>query len=221
MKGVVSLVLVLLAATPGMAESVRFERLSERGLRLTLPEELGGSWRAVNVGRLQVRSDQGLASLARRALPEGTVLDLTLTAPGCSLFEVNLGPPSEAGRSDSWQRVTRCSKILACRREAGDDARRRAGVLVMGKTGSRIEIRPLFNPLLLLPGSDLPVRLYFEGESVPAGTVRALGPDDAELRASSDRVGIANLTIPSAGRWTLRFDHGDAEAELIFDVPAD
>jgi hypothetical protein len=148
-------------------------------------------------------------------------MDVSVSAPGCSLLQVDLGPPSSRGFSDSWQRVTRCSKIATCRPNADRADRHRAGALLTAKTGSRIEIRPLLNPLELVPGSDLPVRLYFEGESVKEVAVRADSPDGARVEAASDRVGIAFLRIPTSGRWTVRFAHRGAIAELIFDVPPD
>ena len=210
----------ILTAAAGAAESIRVEQLTERRLRLTLPAELGDSWREVNVGRLRMRTTARQSSLDRRRLPSSAALDVSVGTPGCSLLQVDLGPPSSRGYSDSWQRVTRCSKIATCRSNASRADRHRAGALLTAKTGSRIEIRPLFNPLELVPGSDLPVRLYFGGESVQA-VVSGQGPDGEQVQAASDRVGIAFLRIPRPGRWTVRFAHQGAVAELIFTVQGD
>ena len=223
MRRAIALLLLILpsVAHQGTAESVRIEQLSERRLRLTLPTDLGESWREVNVGRLQVRTADRQRSLDRRQLSSSATLDVSVGSPGCSLLQVDVGPPPTRGYSDSWQRVTRCSKIATCRSNAGPADRRRAGTLLTAKTGSRIEIRPLFNPLELLPGSDLPVRLYFQGESIREAVVQADGPNGVSTQATSDRVGIAFLRIPESGLWTLRFAHRDAVAELVFDVPLD
>lgn len=221
MVRVVALVITLMAmvATVAEAESIRYERLAERRIRLTLPAELGESWREVNIGRLQVRTTKKQTALDSRPLPSAAALDLSLDGPGCSLLQVDVGPAATRGEADSWQRVTRCSKIVACRRGAGRVERQRSAAIITGKTGSRIEIRPLLNPAVLVPGSDLPVRLYFEGESVRAVRVHGRGPEGALVEATSDNVGIAFLRIPESGRWTVSFSYRSAIAELIFDVP--
>ncbi|MCP4203875.1 MAG: DUF4198 domain-containing protein [bacterium] len=217
------LVFLLALATAAGAESLRLERLQGGTHRLSLPAELGESWREINVGRLQVRSASGQKAVDPERLPATGHLNLSLSRTGCSVVQVDVGPAATAGRSDSWQRVTRCTKIAACpeggRAGAGAAMRQRAGALLTAKTGSRIEIRPLFNPLALEPGSDLPVRLYYQGEAVRGGVISGRGPDGVEIQATADGVGIATLTIPAAGGWTLRFGHAGAVAELIFDVP--
>jgi hypothetical protein len=222
MRRAIALLLLILpsVAPPGAAESVRVEQLSEHRLRLTLPAELGSAWSEVNIGRLRVRTANRQSALDRRRLSSSAALDVSVDARGCSLLQIDVGPPASRGYSDSWQRVTRCSKIATCGSSADRADRRRAGALLTAKTGSRIEIRPLFNPLELVPGSDLPVRLYFGGESVQT-VVTGVGPDGAHVQADSDRVGIAFLRIPRSGRWTLRFAHQGAVAELIFDVQGD
>lgn len=220
MRAIITLLLLLWAlASAAGAESLRLERLQGATYRLSLPAELGESWREINVGRLQVRTAGGQSALDDARLPASGHLNLALAEAGCSLLQADLGPATTAGRSDSWQRVTRCTKIVHCPAGADRATRRRAGVLLTAKTGSRVEIRPLFNPLTLVPGSDLPVRLYFEGESVRGGVISGRGPDGVEVESTADGVGIATLTIPRTGGWTLRFGHAGAVAELIFDVP--
>jgi Domain of unknown function (DUF4198) len=211
-----SALLLLGAAGAAPGEELRFERVAGRSYRLTLPGELGSSWRALNVGRLQVRTAGGSGSLDQPDLPAARDLELTLGTPGCSLLVVDVGPqPATGDPSPAWQRVTHCWKVVVCDGEGGGDS----GVVLTAKTGSRIEIRPLFNPARLLAGADLPVRLYFDGEAVEGGEVEALGPGAVRTTARGDRFGIAVLRISRSGRWRLVFPHQGATAELIFDVP--
>jgi len=209
----------------GGASAGRFELTRSGGdvVRVRLPPELGASWREVTSVRLGVRTTDGSGSLARRPLPPSAELELELVSPGCSLVEADLAPAAAAAKARPL--ATHCAKVLLCR-SSGDPerdraARRDAAALVTAKTGSRIEIRPLFNPLQLAPGADLPVRLYFGGAAVAGATVTAHGPGGALVTAASDGVGIANLTIPDRGAWNLEFAHRGARAELIFDVPRD
>lgn len=219
MRPLVSFVLLLaMASSPAGAASMLYEQHAGRRVSLGLPPEMGASWRAVNVGRVQIRSTRKQQAVPVSSLPEAGSLELALDGPGCSLIQVDIGPPSLRGEAGAWRRVTRCTKIVACT-STSRAMRRRSNALVTGKTGSRIEIRPLLNPAVLIPGSDLPVRLYWEGAPVESRAVRASGPDGRLLEAVSDAVGIAFLRISDRGRWTIEFSHGDAHAELIFDVP--
>ena len=210
--------MVLLAVAAEAADgSILHERSSERQLRLRLPPELGETWSEASIGRLQVRTARKQVALDGERLPKSRSLEVTLEGKSCSLVQVDLGAPSAGERSDAWQLATRCTKIVACARTSRR-SRQRSSAVVTAKTGSRIEIRPLLNPAVLVPGSDLPVRLYFEGESVPAGRVEAVAGSGARQAAISDRVGIAFLRIPVAGDWTVRFSHRGTTAELVFDV---
>ncbi|MDX1502526.1 MAG: DUF4198 domain-containing protein [Thermoanaerobaculia bacterium] len=210
--------LALLALGAGSASAMQVERVPERGWRVRLAAELGVSWRQVNLPRFRLRQPDRLSALPRERLPAGPDLELALAPSRCSLLELDVGPPADRGRPDAWRRATRCLKLAHCAPGASDADRRRATAMATAKTGSRIEIRPLVNPLLVQPGSDLPVRLYYEGEAVVGAAVEATGPGDARAAAVSDRVGIAVLTLPAPGLWRLSFAARGGRAELIFDV---
>ena len=77
----------------------------------------------------------------------------------------------------------------------------------------------MLNPVALVPGTTLPVRLYFEGSAAGLGVITAIGPGGAEVQATADHVGIAFLTLPTSGSWRLSFHHAGLTAELIFHVP--
>jgi hypothetical protein len=206
-------------------------------VRLELDAGLGDSWREVNVGRVVVRSGSGQRRVPAGSLPAGRVLELTAPAGQCSLVLADLGPASERGLPDSWSRVTRAAQVVSCPAAGSPGAfgaRVAAAGLLTAKTGSRIEIRPLVNPATVRPGSDLPVRLYFEGDAAAGVRVSAVGPDGLRRDAFSDAAGIAVLRIPAAGRWTLELHRrsaplapaagsrgpaGPAMATFTFEVP--
>jgi Domain of unknown function (DUF4198) len=221
-RGAIALLFVAAWARPVPGAELRLERVAHQGYRLTLPRELGPSWQAVNVARLLVRIPGGAGSLAGSPLPSTRELEFDVTSPGCSLVQVDLGPAGAATAPDAWQRVTHCSKIVVCA-DTGDQesdrrARLAAGEMLTAKSGSRIEIRPLFNPAVLVPGSALPVRLYSLGRAISGGVVEALDAAGARLAATADRQGIAVVTLAHSGAWRLHFTHGGREAELAFDV---
>jgi hypothetical protein len=206
-------------------------------VRVELDAGLGDSWREVNVGRVVVRSGGDQRRVPASALPAGRVLELYAPAGECSLVLADLGPAAERGRPDSWSRVTRAAKIVTCPDASTSEAFRarvRATGLLTAKTGSRIEIRPLANPATVRPGSDLPVRLYFEGAAAAGARVTAAGPDGLRRDAFADAAGIAVLRIPAAGLWTLELHRrsaplaphsgdsgpaGPSVATLTFEVP--
>ncbi|MCP4656344.1 MAG: DUF4198 domain-containing protein [bacterium] len=226
----VGILLVSLASPAFSGVAVEVAKIEHRGgesLRLTLSPEMGDSWREVNVGRVAMRSAGRQERVADDAFQPSRHLDLELADDGCSLVLVNLGPPSAKGRSDSWRRITRSTKILSCP-ERGNPyqalrERARTGAMAMAKVGGRIEIRPYVNPALMRAGSDLPVRIYFENSAQAGVEVLALGPQGRRLSAVTDAVGVANFTLPVSGRWVIRYttlrDAAAVVAELEFDVP--
>jgi hypothetical protein len=209
-------------AEPSRGAEMRLQRIERHGYRLTLPEAVAGSWREANIARLQVRIPRGAGRLDHGLLPAGRELDFAVDAPGCSMVQVDVGPASARGASDAWQRVTHCTKFVLCA-DTGDPAvdlraRRAAGQLLTAKSGSRIEIRPLFNPAALIAGAAFPVRLYAGGRAVAGGGVEAIGAEGGRVSAVADAHGIAVLTIPQPGAWRLRFSHQGRVAELVFDA---
>ena len=109
---------------------------------------------------------------------------------------------------------------------------------ITAKTGQKIEILPLVDPLRLRRGDDLPVRVYYEGVKVKGGRVTAsvyrngLGGPGVEINAArpTDAHGTTWLPVTHTGTWVVRFIHRvrdgsntDADparyvAELIFAV---
>lgn len=74
------------------------------------------------------------------------------------------------------------------------------------KSGQAVEIRPLFDPTMLMTHSDLPVRLYVQNGSAAGATVRATHTaSGATVQAVGDSSGITSLRIDQPGVWQLEF----------------
>ena len=75
--------------------------------------------------------------------------------------------------------------------------------------GHRIEIVPSRNPNRVLPGEELEVQLFYEGQPLAEIVVlggKAGGPR-GEIKAKTNGSGKAVMTIPSDGRWYLSAIH--------------
>ncbi len=198
---------------------------SEAARRLVLSDQLSPAWQQARVDWLVVRSLGGQRSLPGKKLRQGQPIDFQLEEQGCVLVLADLVP---AAIPASPARPSRSIKIVSCRfgKSAVDvlAARRQAAAVLTSKVGSRIELRPLFNPALLRVGSDLPVRAYFQGSSVSGARLVAQSEDGSKHLATTDSVGIAALALDRPGRWTLRFEHLNSAvaepsvAELVFEV---
>ncbi len=227
---------ILLLAFGAMAghaqEGVELFQLKRQGhdvLRLSLPAELGDSWQAVNVGQITLKTP----GAQRRVDPETATqalssrhFELRPPAESCYVLLLELGPPAAKGRVDAWQRITRASKIVECPAAAPANQlllRQRMTETATAKVGSKVEIRPLANPLLIRPGSDLPVRIYWQGIAQKDALVEATGPSGELLHSRTDAVGITSFHLTASGRWALRYLHPQAPdpaamAELVFTV---
>ncbi len=185
-------------ALPALAdEAIRVLQPTDRQLRL----ELGASWNEADLTRLAVRSKGRQHS---PELPSSPHLDIALD--GCSLILVDLGP--------------RATKVVACPRSAGVEARLAAAETMTAKAGSRIEIRPLRSPTLLAPGTHLPVRVYFDNAAQTGARVVARGPGGKDQVLRTDNVGAAHVAIDESGSWTVLYSTREHTAELRFEVPA-
>lgn len=97
-----------------------------------------------------------------------------------------------------------------------------ASPIVIAKRGERVEIRPLFDPTLLLAPSLLPVRVYVEGDGAGVSDVWATHlPTGATQHVRADGKAIANLSLEAAGTWRIEFHRakpapaGDPEADWV------
>jgi len=78
------------------------------------------------------------------------------------------------------------------------------------KTGQRLEIVPLVNPLLMSPGDKLTVQLLFEGKPLGGALFKAWHQHDNQtliIRATSSPDGFASFNLPYAGPWMISVVH--------------
>lgn len=78
------------------------------------------------------------------------------------------------------------------------------------RTGQRLEIVPLSDPLRAAAGDRIPWQLTFDGKPLTGVLVKAWHKQDQQVtvvRARSDRSGRLNLQLPFAGPWLLNVVH--------------
>ncbi|OWW21897.1 DUF4198 domain-containing protein [Noviherbaspirillum denitrificans] len=78
------------------------------------------------------------------------------------------------------------------------------------RTGQRLEILPLEDPLSASPGSTVGFRLLFDGQPLPDTLVKAWhrkGGQTLVIRARSDAGGYVRFTLPHAGPWMISTVH--------------
>ena len=105
------------------------------------------------------------------------------------------GKTGEPGR----ERFRRNTKTLL---RAGGKADQTFGV----RTGQRLEMVPLDEPLSKPPGATLRFKLFFDGKPVPGALLRAWhheGSETVSIRAITDAGGEARYVLPFAGSWMI------------------
>lgn len=111
----------------------------------------------------------------------------------------------------------------------------RADSAFAGRTGQRLEIMPLSDPLSASPGDTLGFRLLFDDKPLHGMLVKAWHRRDGQttvVRARSNADGRVRLTLPYPGPWMVSTVHmipaaGTADADwdsfwgnLTFELPA-
>ena len=77
-------------------------------------------------------------------------------------------------------------------------------------TGQRLEIVPTTNPLLMVPGDALGVRVVFDGKPLRGALLKAWhrrGGQTLIIRAKSSVDGFATFDLPYAGPWMISVVH--------------
>lgn len=98
------------------------------------------------------------------------------------------------------------AKLLV--RVIGDDGRREPSATAMSKTGQKAEIRLLADPTVSGLGSDIPVRVYIDGDKVPGARVRATAVAGASVRDFvTDSSGFGFFRLDEEGLWRLHFEY--------------
>jgi len=205
------------------------------------------SWFFIRLAGTQENRD---ASNTPAATRDGT-LSLTLPLAGVALMGLDLAPQTSQWTLDvlhafalSTGHADLCPTAAATVehrisaatlvRVTTDSGEARPDATATSKSGLAAEIRPLMDPTTLGVGSDLPLRLYVDGEAVADARITASHAATATTRsASTDARGIASIRIDHPGPWTLEFhtltpltDPADphprwraASASLTFSAP--
>ncbi len=102
------------------------------------------------------------------------------------------------------------------------------------RTGQRLELVPLNDPLSQPPGAPLRFKLLFDGKPLPDALLRAWhhnGDQTISIRATSDNNGDITYNLPYPGTWMISTVHMIAATEsdevdwdsfwgsLMFEVP--
>ena len=77
-------------------------------------------------------------------------------------------------------------------------------------TGQRLEISPVTNPLLMLPGDALNLRVVFDGKPLGGALLKAWhkrGGQTLVIRAKTATDGSASFELPYAGPWMISVVH--------------
>lgn len=221
------------------AQPETFLNIGDGSLRVTagqpVPFDLrlptGEGWGDANIAQLRVRTVGEQSTIPVEPLAgEPRRLVHTFTESGWALVMLEAGPAADKGHGDSWQRAPYSLKAVV-RVDGADGTAPVAssgGVFkdpgLMGKVGMKIEVLPMMLPPMLRPGSDLPLRVYWEGASVPDAPVTAYSPTGAELVQTTDKSGITHFRIDEPGRWLIRFRHEHDgvtyTSDLAFEVSA-
>ena len=175
----------------------------------------------------------------RPFLPEGNPeaeVSLMLEVPGTHLLAYDSAPQHvtlEAEKFHAYLRDEGLDFIKAMREKAGTDSqpgreryRRHIKTLIQVGTpskpgraadstyatrvGQRLEIFPLRNPLTLLPGAALPIRIEFDNKPLAGALVKAWHKHKSQLltiRATTSAQGLAEFNLPYGGDWMISVVH--------------
>ncbi len=76
------------------------------------------------------------------------------------------------------------------------------------KSGQRVEIRPLMDPVTASIGSIVPCRVYALGDALPGSTYTATHlPTGRVQRVETNDKGIGHFTVDAPGEWLVEFHH--------------
>ena len=78
------------------------------------------------------------------------------------------------------------------------------------RSGQRLEMVPLADPLLTLPGEPLDVRVIFEGKPLAGALLKAWHRHDGQtviIRAKTSADGTARFNLPFSGAWMISVVH--------------
>lgn len=165
--------------------------------------------------------------------PQSGAVDVKIEHPGVTLVGVDQRPVVLNLTGDEWRtflraNVAELSNAPAARlpdgsaavrvrhvvstktlvRAARADGQVNSSPIATGKSGQAVEIRPLFDPTAIRPGSDLPMRMYVDGDKCVGAHGRATHvPSGHAATFVTDREGSAFFRVTEPGLWRVEFHH--------------
>ncbi len=150
-----------------------------------------------------------------------------------SFLEANVAGADQLKLPSADRRVrvrqVACGKTLV---RAGAGADNGPSGIAASKTGQAVEIQPLFDPTAAVVGSDLPLRVYIQGDKKSAAKVQATSLAGGKTTSlTTDLVGSGHFRITDPGLWRVEFHHAQPlsddsgadwllySATLTFEVP--
>lgn len=134
-------------------------------------------------------------------------------------------PASLDERSDAWQLADLCeiSHVHVQDQQRGSALRDRH---LNTKIGLPIELRPYRSTATLIPGEELPVRLYQKGVPMAQRLVLATNERGDSFEQRTNQKGVATFEINRPGRWVIQAElpdealpSGHARVRFVFEVP--
>ncbi|SRR6266545_4418771 len=179
-------------------------------------------WKDLNVGRFAVRYAGGRQETIPTDRPGPTgLVTYTFAAAGPAMLMFCAGSKDEP-KSDDWQRVSHCTKMIVNVSDGGSAVDENAGSDFTGETGLPIDVVPFTPPIGLVVGSEMAASFHLLNEELGHFEVAARRPDGSIDRQVTDKAGIAHFQLSQPGRWVIRLVKYEAEGErvgeLVFEV---
>jgi len=182
-------------------------------------------WLFVRGGPTQTNRHEVHADHAQRG-----AVDVKIEHPGVTLVGVDQRPVVLNLTGDEWRaflranvaetsnaaarlpegshpvRVRHVVSTKTLIRAARADGQVNSSPIATGKSGQAVEIRPLFDPTAIRPGSDLPMRLYVDGDKCVGAQGRATHVASGHaVTFVTDREGSAFFRVTEPGLWRVEF----------------
>lgn len=164
--------------------------------RPRLPHPAAGkpSWKLDRQGVSMIGFDLNERTI--EAAPPTLAAFLDAHAPAAITERPQGAAPLEIARVETFSTLIRVGDVPG------------ASSVAVDKTTQAAEIRPLFDPTAVEPGTLLPVKTYVHADGEKGARVFATHLDSGRrLESITNKSAIAKFTLPWAGRWLLEFHH--------------
>jgi hypothetical protein len=194
-------------------------------------------WNAVDTDWVYVRIAASQRNMDAPPLaPDGRLM-LPLDRPGIAIIGADLAPRTDTlpladlnafitqrGRLNGPLpergpvRIRRVESAKAVVR-SGDPGREAGWTEATGKSGQKVELRPIMDPAVAPPGSDIAIRAYILGAGAAGARLIATHIPTGQVQdIACDAAGYGNLRITAPGEWRVEMHElraGDEHGLLI------